>query len=225
MPRGGPQAVLFDFDGVIVDSEPLHLAAFQTVLAPEGIRLTRERYYADYLGFDDHTTIGLALRAHTGTEPPAARVAALMRAKAERFLALVREGAAILPGVAEFVRMAAERVPIAVVSGALRGEIDFVLGESGLRAAFAVVVGAEDVTESKPSPQGYLAAAQRLGDKSPAACLVIEDSLAGVEAGRRAGMRCLAVTTSHAADELTPADLVLPSLQGLTWERVTALFA
>src|SRR6266705_2023395 len=114
MPRG-PRALVFDFDGVIADDEPLHLAAFQQVLAAEGITLTREAYYARYLGFDDHDAIVAAL-AEAGRPAPPERVRELMAAKAERFLALVRSGAPIFPGVVRFVQAAAARVPLAIAS-------------------------------------------------------------------------------------------------------------
>src|SRR5437016_5319101 len=110
MPRG-PRALIFDFDGVIVDDEPLHLAAFQEALAAEGITLTREAYYARYLGFDDHDAVVEALR-EAGRPAPPERVRALMAAKADRFLRLVRAGAPIFPGVPAFVRAAAARVAL-----------------------------------------------------------------------------------------------------------------
>src|SRR5207247_4544 len=109
MPRG-PRALIFDFDGVIADDEPLHLAAFQEALAAAGIALTRESYYARYLGFDDRDAVVEALR-EAGRPAPPERVRALMAAKADAFLRLVRAGAPLFPGVPAFVRDAAARVP------------------------------------------------------------------------------------------------------------------
>jgi HAD superfamily hydrolase (TIGR01509 family) len=226
MPRG-PRAIIFDFDGVIADSEPLHLAAFQQALEPEGIILTTEAYYADYLGYDDYDAIVAALR-EAGRPPTEESVQALMAAKAEHFLALVREGVRILPGVPVFVREAATRVPLAVASGALRREIELILAYAGLRKAFDAIVSAEDVSEGKPAPESFLLALERLQERvpnlTPGDCLVIEDSRAGIEAARRAGMRCLAVTNSYPASELGAADVVVPSLEKVEWERVSALF-
>src|SRR2546428_13387022 len=130
MPRG-PRALIFDFDGVIADDEPLHLAAFQEALAAEGITLSREAYYARYLGFDDHDAIVEALR-EAGRPAPPERVRALMDSKAAAFLALVRDQAPIFPGVAAFVRGVAARVPLAIASGALRAEIQLVLPQARL---------------------------------------------------------------------------------------------
>src|SRR2546426_4852097 len=226
MPRG-PRALIFDFDGVIVDDEPLHLAAFQEALAAEGITLTREAYYARYLGFDDHDAIVEALR-EAGRPVTPERAEALMAAKAGHFLDLVRDGVRIFPGVPEFVRAAAARVPLAIASGALRREIELILAHAGLTAAFTAIVSAEDVEEGKPSPEVFRCALGRLRDRvtdlAPEHCLVIEDSRPGVEAARRAGMRCLAVTNSYSATELADADLVVQSLAGIEWERLEALF-
>src|SRR6266481_1908363 len=203
MPRG-PRALIFDFDGVIVDDEPLHLAAFQEALAAEGITLTREAYYARYLGFDDHDAVVEALR-EAGQPAPPERVRALMAAKADRFLGLVRAGAPIFPGVPTFVRAAAARVPLAVASGALRHEIELILAQAGLADCFAAIVSAEDVSVGKPSPEGFLRALERLR-------------------ARRAGMRCLAVTNSYPAAELGGADLIVRSLAEAGWDRLAALF-
>src|SRR5438445_228858 len=153
MPRG-PRALVFDFDGVIADDEPLHLAAFQRTLAAEGITLSAEAYYARYLGFDDHDAIVEAFR-EAGRPLPPDRVDALMAAKAAHFLGLVRDGVPIFPGVPEFVRAAAARVPLAIASGALRREIELILAHGGLTAAFTAIVSAEDVDEGKPSPDAF----------------------------------------------------------------------
>src|SRR5439155_362344 len=204
MPRG-PRALVFDFDGVIADDEPLHLAAFQEALAAEGIALTREAYYARYLGFDDHDAVVEALR-EAGRPAPPERVRALMAAKADRFLRLVRAGAPIFPGVPAFVRAAAARVPLAIASGALRREIELILAQAGLADLFTAIVSAEDVSVGKPSPEGFLRALERLRgrlpDLAPRDCLVVEDSQPGIESARRAGMRCLAVTNSYPAEAL-----------------------
>jgi len=223
----GPRAIIFDFDGVIADSEPLHLAAFQQALEPEGIILTTEAYYADYLGYDDYDAIVAALR-EAGRPPTEETVQALMAAKAEHFLALVREGVRMLPGVPTFIRTAATRAPLAVASGALRREIELILAYAGLRQAFEAIVSAEDVSEGKPAPESFLTALERLKERAPGLvpgdCLVIEDSRAGIEGARRAGMRCLAVTNSYPASELGAADVVVPSLERVEWDRIAALF-
>jgi len=222
-----PHAIIFDFDGVIADDEPLHLAAFQRALASDGITITREQYYARYLGFDDRSAIMAAFR-DAGATPSAAQLRTVLAAKAEQFLALVRAGAPIFPGVPAFVRGAAARVPLAIASGALRHEIELILAQAGLADCFAAIVSAEDVREGKPSPEGFLLALEQLRarrtDLSPERCLVIEDSQPGLEAARRAGMRCLAVTSSYPAAALGGADLVVGTLEDVGWDQLAGLF-
>jgi HAD superfamily hydrolase (TIGR01509 family) len=224
----GLRTVIFDFDGVIADDEGLHLAAFQRALATAGITLSREEYFARYLGFSDREAVVEALRS-AGRAVTDELARSLMATKARHFLDLVRAGAPLFPGVPGFVRAAAARVPLAVASGALRSEIELILGHAGLRDAFSAIVSAEDVAQGKPSPEGFLLALTHLRRRVPglvaAECLVIEDSRAGVEGARRAGMRCLAITNSYAAGELAGADLVASSLAGLEWRRLEALFA
>jgi len=219
-------AVIFDFDGVIVDTEPLHLAAFRDALEPEGIVLTDADYWDRYLGFDDREAITTAL-SDAGRTPTAERVAALMSAKAGRFLALVQSGVPLFPGVAAFVRAAAERGPVAIGSGALRAEIELILTAVGLRSAFRAIVSAEDVAHGKPHPETYdlarAAIASLVPGLRPEACLVVEDSRAGVQAAKAAGMRCLAVTNSSAPELLSGADLIVDSLEGVEWPVLDAL--
>ncbi len=223
----GPRAVLFDCDGILADSEPLHLHAFQTILAPLGITLTREAYVADYLGFDDRGVFVEVLRA-AGRSPSDGEIRALMRRKAVAFRRILERDVPIYPGVAAFVALCAG-LPLAVVSGALREEIGIILRHAGIAAAFTAIVAAEDVAEGKPDPEGYLRALTALraaaGPIAASECLVVEDSLAGLEAARRAGMRRLAVTNSYPAHELrAAADLVVSTLEGLTLARLRPLF-
>jgi beta-phosphoglucomutase len=218
-------AVLFDFDGVIVDSEPLHLAAFRAVLAPIGIALSDAEYWESYLGYDDRQAITAALRS-AGRPATTREVEVLMAEKAERFLELVGAGVPLFPGVAAFVRAAAARGPIAIGSGALRSEIELILGAVGLRDAFAAIVSAEDVRLGKPDPETYVRALDTLRGARPhlraAACLVVEDSPAGVRAAKGAGMRCLAVTNSSPAAALAGADVVVESLEAVRWDVLDA---
>lgn len=224
----GPRAVLFDCDGVIADSEPLHLRAFQEVLAPLAITITPAEYQDRYLGLDDRGVFAEALRAH-GRPADAATVAALTATKAAGLRRVLERETRIYPGVVELVRALAA-LPLAVVSGALRDEVDIILRAAGVRDAFRVIVGAEDVAAGKPDPEGFVRALAELGRGGAAIaaadCLVVEDSLAGLEAARRAGMRRLAVTNSYPAAQLEElADLVVPTLAGITLDDVRRLFA
>lgn len=224
--HGGPRAVIFDCDGVIADSEPLHLRVFREVLAPLDITIDDAEYSARYLGLDDRGVFTEVLRAH-GRAPTPADVAALVADKARRFLSVLEAEVRIYPGVRAFVERLAG-LPLAVVSGALRTEVELILARAGIGSAFALIVAAEDVRAGKPDPEGFLAALTGLRRLDAAleatACVAVEDSIAGVDAACRAGMRCLAVTNSYSAAELRGADRVVGTLEGLTLDDVRRLF-
>lgn len=211
------RAIIFDFDGVIADTEPLHFAALQRVLAGIDITLTEAEYYADYLGFDDRGCFLAALRAHRRETSPTL-VGELMDRKAQAYLAAIRDHLAIFPGVRELVHDAATRVPLAIASGALRNEIEVILEEAGLRKAFSHITSAEDVTRGKPAPDPFLHAMAGLNRQpaqptlTPQECLVIEDSLPGIRAARAAGMKVLAVANTHTVQDLGEADAITHSL-------------
>jgi beta-phosphoglucomutase len=221
------QAVIFDFDGVIADSEPLHFRAFQQALAEDGLELTPKLYYSRYLGYDDVGAFQAFAEDHALPMDPA-RLAELVARKGARLQALLSGGSVLFPGAVEFVRAAASAVPIAIASGALRHEIDEVIEAAGVADLFAAIVASGDTPESKPSPAPYKLAFERLRDASGAAldprrCVAIEDSRWGLESARGAGLRCVGVTNSYAADELTGAELVVAGLQGLTLEALDRL--
>jgi HAD superfamily hydrolase (TIGR01509 family) len=207
------RAILFDFNGVIVNDEPQHCEALIATLATYGYTLDQAGYYRDYLGFDDRECFRFAFQ-RMGRTVDEAEISAAIDRKAARYAAAIRASLELVPGSTEFIRAAAdEGHRLAVVSGALRREIDLVLGTSGLQRYFDVIVAAEDVSHCKPDPQGYRAARDALG--VPAlGCIVIEDSLPGLEAARAAGIRCAMLTTSHPAGRLGGADLVWQDFRG-----------
>ncbi len=214
------QAIVFDFDGVIADSEPLHLRAFQQVLAEDGIELTAADYYARYLGYDD---VGVfeTLARDRGVDLSDERLASLVARKGARVHAIMHDRSVLFPGAKEFVRTAAASVPVAIASGALRHEIDVIIESAGLVGLFAAIVAAGDTPESKPSPEPYRLAFQRLQDGAqrmlyPRRCVAIEDSRWGLQSARAAGLRCVGVTNSYPAHELIGAELVVTGLRDLT---------
>ena len=217
------RAILFDFNGVIVDDEPQHCDALIATLAEYGIALDRDGYYRDYLGFDDRECFRFTF-ARVGRATDDEAIDEAIERKAAHYERSIRATMRLVPGSAEFIRAAAaDGIRLAVVSGALRREIDLVLGEAGLREHFGPIVAAEDVAACKPSPLGFNAARAAL-DVPAERCVVIEDSLPGLEAARAAGLRCAMVTTSHPADALAGADSVWPDLTGRTprdlpWSR------
>ncbi len=221
-------AMIFDFDGVIVDSEPVHLACFQRVLRSAGLELSQDDYYARYLGYDDHDCLEAVAR-DAGVAMDEGRIASLTAEKTVLVQRAFAESIEALPGAVELIRAAhAAAVPLAICSGALREEVEQAGRTVGVRECFRAVVAAEDVARGKPDPEGYRKAraaleADAAGPLSPARCVVVEDSPAGIDAGQAAGMKVLAVTTSYPADRLTAADRVVASLADVSLPEIDRL--
>jgi len=214
------QAIVFDFDGVIANSEPLHLTAFQQVLVEEGIELTAAEYYSRYLGYDDLAMFE-TLATDRGLPTNVAQIAALVTRKGEKMQRMLHSGAVLFPGAKEFICEAAAAVPIAIASGALRHEIDEIVEAAGVAGLFSAIVAAGDTPQGKPSPEPYQLAFQRLRkttglDLDPRRCVAIEDSRWGLESARGAGLRCVGVTSSYPAQALQGAELVVDGLKELT---------
>lgn len=221
------RAVIFDFDGVIADTEPLHFEGLRRTLEEIQITLTEKDYYTDYLGFDDRGCILEALRVNH-RPISSALVEDLMAKKAVAYMASIKEHLVIFPGVKAFIEEAATTYPLAIASGALRSEIELVLEQIGLRNVFAHITSAEDVVNGKPHPEPFLQALAGLNRHQstiaiPAdLCLVIEDSRPGIRAAKAAGMRVLAVTNTHTAQDLHEADAISMSLRETRLDEVRA---
>ena len=215
------RALIFDFDGVIANTEPLHFAGLRQTLSEIGIELSEAEYYADYLGYDDRGCFIAALTAnHRPVDP--ATITQLMKRKAVAYLESVKHHQVIFPGIPEFVRNAARAYPLAIASGALRHEIEYILEEAGLRKEFLHITSAEDVTQGKPDPQPFLltwkALRQRDSSLTTSSCLVIEDSLPGIHGAKAAGMKVLAVTNTHTVQDLHDAHAITHSLKEISLE-------
>jgi beta-phosphoglucomutase len=213
-----PATVLFDFDGVLVNSEPLHFQAFAEVLKGENIDLGEEEYYRELIGFDDKGAFKHLYEKRGLTLTPKTFLA-LMTHKSEAMRDLIyRRQFSALPGVEEFVRALWRRHPLAICSGALREEIEAMLEGIRLRDCFQVIVAAEDVTIGKPDPQGYLMTMKLMSEKmdrqlKPADCMIVEDAPSVIRSVRKAGFSVLAVPTSYPAEHLTDANWVTPTLK------------
>jgi beta-phosphoglucomutase-like phosphatase (HAD superfamily) len=211
-------ATLFDFDGVLVDSELVHLAAFNDVLAPRGIHIGEEEYTARLLSLDD-AGVFRAVLSGAGRAPSDDEVRDLVDAKAPRFMARFATELRSFRGAADLIARRSARGPIGVVSGALRAEIEFALERMGVRRLFAFIVSAEDTEESKPHPAPYQKGVRELEARGHAGVtLAIEDSVGGIASAKGARIRCVAVAHSYAADELlrAGADAIARDLDGLT---------
>lgn len=225
----GLRAVVFDFDGVIADTEPLHLKAAQRVLADAGMRLDATTYYERYLGFDD-AGLFRALASDIGVDLDAHSVATLVEDKSRVLESLIDDGSVLFAGIRECIERCAAHVPLAIASGALAHEVDHILRRTGLREVFQVVVGAGDTRRSKPAPDPYARAVEllRVGplqDLEPAQCVAIEDSPWGLESARAAGLRCVALAHTYPAAELrkTDADFVAETLADIHIDRLRQL--
>jgi beta-phosphoglucomutase len=220
------RAAVFDFDGVIVDSEPLHFGALRDALLEEGVAITREEYWGIYLAHDDRNAIRLALEHH-GQAAPGERLDRIERRKVARFAELIPE-VPVFAGARELVCALAAEVPMAIASGARHEEIESILEGLGLREVFGVIVGSQDAPRTKPDPAPYLEAARQLAGRSPglrpADCVAFEDSVPGIVSALGAGMKVVGVAHSFPPEKLGSAHHVVRSLAGLGTGELRALF-
>jgi len=219
------RAVIFDFDGVLVISEPLHFRAMRDSLVPEGILIDGTEYLRHYVAYDDRGAIRLALEQH-GHPWDAVRVEIVADRKARMFAEL-KKGIPFFPGARELVRDLQREMPLGIASGALHSEIEDLLKEGGLLAAFSAVVGADDVQRAKPHPDPYLEALRRLQASAlgleAGDCVALEDTPVGIAAARAAGMTVVGIAHTYDASVLGDAHHVLTSLRRVDAAQLRAL--
>jgi beta-phosphoglucomutase len=227
------QAILFDFNGVILDDEPLQMAAYQVVLREQGIELTESDYYGA-LGMDDKTFVRAAFERSKQTLTDDI-LKVVLEAKGVQHRKLIEDELPLFPGVVTFLKAASRRYSLGLVSMASPTEIQYALERACLLSLFSVIVSAEDVKVCKPAPDCYLIALERLNEKrlgkqrqplAASECLVIEDSPPGIESGRQAGMRTLGITNTVSAEQLRAAgaEVVSASLADWTVDAVRHVF-
>ena len=214
------QGLVLDFDGVVVNSEPLHLRVFQEVLALGGQGLSSQEYYARYVGLDDAAMFE-AYAKDRGQSVSSGWLDDLIQAKTARMQDLLRNGSPLFPGASERIQELSRVVPLAIASGALRHEILMVLEDAGLAACFTVIVAAGETPRGKPAPDPYARAVQMLGRSTgavidPSQVVAVEDTTQGLASARAARLRTIAVTTTHPADVVRGADAVVPTLREVT---------
>jgi beta-phosphoglucomutase len=223
------RAIVFDFDGILVDSEPRIMKLIQGMAARQGWTLTEEEYFRDYLALDDRGVFEHLWRSH-GRPLSLAQREALLEDKASAYAEIIRDGLPAVPGAVEFVLHAARYCPLAIASGSLRAEIEYLLRKLGLREKFAVLATADDCERSKPDPEVYFKALSRLRQLpqlrdlplEAGECLAIEDAPLGVVAAQAAGMKCLALAHSRPLAQLQHADWVSVGFQDVDLEAIIA---
>jgi beta-phosphoglucomutase len=202
------RAVIFDFNGILADDDPIHMHAFRQVAEEEGLGFTDEDYMDRYLPLND-TDCFQALWRTNKRVLRAEELAELIRRKSVYYFKAIDQKQVLFEGAAEAVRAAANRGPIAIASGASIGEIRHILGAAGLLECFSAIVAAEDVTHGKPDPEPFRLACERLRPRyeglEPSECVAVEDSLGGIQSAHSAGMRCLGIAHSYSRDRLENA--------------------
>lgn len=223
-----PAAVIFDFDGIIVDTEPLHYKAFQEILVPLGLGYSWAEYLRRYIGFDDRDAFREAFRAG-GRALDEHALHDLILKKGAAFQRTIAAGVEPYPGVVELIHAVGGNLPLALCSGALPSDIEPILQQLGIAGIFDVIVTAADVQASKPDPASYALAVARLKAAYPARgivpaeCLAIEDTPAGIASARGAGLQVLAVANSYPEEALAGASRVVGSLAGVDLQSLRLL--
>jgi beta-phosphoglucomutase len=214
------KAIVFDFDGVLADSEMLHFRVYNELLSASGVRLSTEQYCEKYLGLDDEGAFQ-QIAADYGLLLGDEEIEMLIAEKAERFEALVSSSDVLYPAARACVARLGAAFPLAICSGARRSEIELMLRGAQLLDAFRFIVATGDTDYGKPAPDPYLRAAE-LHALPPAACVAIEDSHAGLESARTAGLRTIAITNTYPRATLS-ADAIVESLDELTVDLLQRL--
>ena len=223
MPTGSPriEAIVFDFDGVLADSEPIHLRAYQEILSPHGVALGEKEYCERYLGFDDEGAFRKIAEDY-GLLFGEEEIELLMQEKTRVFQRMVSGANVLYAGATACIDRLAVKWPLGIASGALRHEIELMLRGAGVHDTFRFIVAAGETDRTKPAPDPYLRAAELHGVPA-AACVAIEDSHWGLMSARDAGMRTIAVTHTYPRHTLTAADAIVDSLDELTVASIEAL--
>jgi beta-phosphoglucomutase family hydrolase len=214
------KAVIWDMDGVIADTAPYHLQAWQEVFRRRGVRYTEDDFKRNFGKRNDSI-----IRSVLGSRVPLAEMEAIAAEKEELFRRWAASRIRPLPGAIELMQALREHgFAQAMGSSAPLENIELVTRRLGIAGFFRVIVSGREVTEGKPSPQVFLRAAERLGAR-PEDCVVIEDAVAGVSAAKRAGMSCIAVTSTNSRDKLSGADLIVDTLEEVTVAGLESLLS
>lgn len=218
-----PKAIIFDMDGVLVDSNPFHLRKWMDLFQAHGMPYKPEELPKMVLGPPNE----VIFRRYMGADLTQEQLADLSEELEANFRREIGPHARAFPGVRRFIEEChAQGIAMAVASAAIAKNVTFLVSTLGLRDYFREVLTANEITHPKPDPEIYMKTAAKLG-VSPSTCAVFEDSFVGIEAAKCAGMKCVAVATTFAAEELrrdTRADLVVPSFEAVSLQTLRQLF-
>lgn len=222
------KAIIFDFDGIIADTEPIHFKAFHKVLDGEAISLSTEEYYSKYLAYDDKTFFYKVLGDY-GKDNHEQKIDELVHKKSKYTNIFLKEDVKLFPGFLEFVASTKKKYRLAIGSGALKSEIVFILKKFKIINSFQSITCADDVDKCKPNPEVFIKVLKGINYYNNEKvysheCLVIEDSIYGIQAAKSAGMKCIAITNSYAKEKLREADLVVKSFFDLNAAIIEKLF-
>src|SRR5262245_19984120 len=199
------RALIFDFNGVLADDDPIHMQALREVAREEGFEFTDEEYLDKYLPLNDRDCFRTLYEKHS-RPLPAPKLGELIRRKSVFYFRAIADRSVMFEAACRAVQAAVQKVPLAIASGAKIDEIRHILTEAGLHGCFTAIVAAEDVEFGKPHPEPFLRALEKLREREPSLkaseCVAIEDSIGGIESAHEAGMRCLAVAHSYDRDRL-----------------------
>lgn len=225
------RTIIFDFDGIIVDSEPIIMRLTQEMAAQEGFSVSEDDYYQDYLALDDRGIVEHLFASHSRPVDHA-RVEELVNWKSRVYGNIIENGLPTLPGAVDFVHQAAKTYPLAIASGSARSEIEHLLTKLRLRDLFRFIASADDCRRSKPDPEVYLKAVAGMNtlaqfQQSPlraSECLAIEDAPGGIEAAHAAGIRCIGLGHSRATENLARADWAFSGFEGVDLKAIAGEF-
>ena len=217
------RGIIFDFNGVLVDDEPLHFKAFQKVLKEKGLKLSWKEYYENYLAYDDENFfLNYFQDQNQSLEPE--MIASLTQSKSQKYFSMVGEKPPIINSAINFLDQLPPQIFLAIASGAARNEIEFILTQIGILQRFSTIIAAEDVINGKPHPEGFQKALSGLQNHQPnlnaSEVVGIEDSYRGIPSVKAAGMKCIAIATTYSADRLCEADLIIDSFAGWTINKL-----
>jgi beta-phosphoglucomutase-like phosphatase (HAD superfamily) len=203
------RALIFDFNGVLADDDPIHMQAFREVAREEGLEFTDEDYLDRYLPLNDRDCFRTLYEKNSRILPDS-KLHELIDRKSVYYFRAIADRPVMFESAAAAVHAAAGKVPLAIASGAKLNEIRHILSEAGLHGCFTAIVAAEDVEFGKPHPEPFLRALDKLREREPSLkaseCVAIEDSIGGIQSAHKAGMRCVAVAHSYGRDRLLTAN-------------------